>query len=350
MKIKLYKESDSRIWDNYIIRHPKASFFHLSDWKKVIETSFGHKAYYLIASDAKDDNLSSFRKIKGVFPLFSVESILFGKSMVSLPFAVYGGILADNESVKQSLFEYAVRITNNNHSDYLEIRTESENLSDLPEKELYFVFKKEIFYDNDKNLKAIPRKSRAMVRKALKNKLSHRFGSAELLDQFYEMFAFNYRRLGTPVFSKKYLKNLLDIFNDKSSILIIYKDKMPLSGVLSFYFRDQVIPYYSGAYPAANRLAANDYLYWTLMSNAADNGYRVFDFGRSKKDTGPYRFKKHWGFKPSLLHYQYYLNNLDELPNISPANPKYRRRIELWKKLPLWATKIIGPEIVKYVP
>ena len=119
---------------------------------------------------------------------------------------------------------------------------------------------------------------------------------------------------------------------------------------MSFYYKDQVIPYYSGAYPEAQGHAANDYLYWALMSDSAEKGYRMFDFGRSKKETGPYNFKRHWGFEPKPLEYQYYLNKIRELPNISPSNPKYQRRIEMWKKLPLWATKIIGPRIVKYIP
>ena len=189
-----------------------------------------------------------------------------------------------------------------------------------------------------------------MVRKGIKNKLEAKIGGIELLDTFYELFSFSYRRLGTPVFSKKYLANLLKEFEDYSSLLIVYKDGQALSGVLSFYYKDQVIPYYSGAIPEANRAAANDFMYWALMCDAVERGCKIFDFGRSKKDTGPYHFKRHWGFEPILLPYQYYLNKLQNIPNISPANPKYQRRVEMWKKLPLWATKLIGPHIVKYIP
>ena len=111
-----------------------------------------------------------------------------------------------------------------------------------------------------------------------------------------------------------------------------------------------MIPYYSGGYPESRKYAANDYLYWVLMSDAAEKGYKIFDFGRSKKNTGPFHFKRHWGFEPKQLQYQYYLNKIDEIPNISPANPRYKWGIELWKRLPLWATKILGPLIVKYIP
>lgn len=342
MQIRQYKNLDRNFWDKYVREHPASTFFHLSGWKALIEASFGHQAHYLIAE--------SHHKIRGVFPIFSVKSFLFGRSLVSIPFATYGGILADDPSTEKELFHSAVKIARNQRLEYLEIRNENQSGINLIGKDLYYVFKKDISEDHEENLKAIPRKSRAMVRKAIKSKLEYRFGQHELLDSFYDMFAFNYHRLGTPVFAKKYLKNILDQFNNNCTLLIIYKDKEPLSGVLTFYYKDQVIPYYSGAYPLANRYAGNDFLYWVLMKHAADGGYREFDFGRSKKGTGPYHFKKHWGFKPRLLHYQYFLNTIKELPNISPANPKYAKRIEMWKKLPIGVTKVLGPTIVKYIP
>jgi FemAB-related protein (PEP-CTERM system-associated) len=342
MNVRLFDESDRDSWDDYVVSHPAGTFFHLMGWKAVVEQSFGHKACYLVAEDGE--------KISGVFPLFSVKSFLFGRSMVSIPFATYGGILAGSEKVTHSLYDKAVNLTRQEGLDYLEMRSESAGFGDLPTKDLYYVCKKEILGDNDRNLEALPRKCRRMVRVGMKSGLKAKFGGVELLDLFYDLFASSYHRLGTPVFSKKYLRNLLDVFGERSSILIVSKDSRPLSGVLSFYYKDQVLPYYSGAYPESQEHAANDFLYWALMSDSAEKGYRVFDFGRSKKDTGPYNFKRHWGFEPKPLEYQYYLNRISELPNISPNNPKYRRCIELWKKMPLWATKIIGPRIVKYIP
>ncbi len=343
--IRPYQENYAIAWDAYILSHPQGSFAHLSGWKHVFEKAFGHKAHYLIAEATETPG-----KIQGVFPMFAVKSQLFGRSMVSMPFLTYGGILADNENVSDALYQAAVRLTVQEKLDYLEIRNEQEPLKDLPTKDLYYVFKRGISRDDDENLKAIPRKSRRMVRQGMKNKLEANFGGTELLEPFYELFAFNYRSLGTPVFSKHYLRTILEEFKDTSSILLIQKDARPLSGVLSFYYKDQVIPYYSGAVPEARQYAANDYLYWALMSDAAAKGFRIFDFGRSKKDTGPYHFKRHWGFEPEPLPYQYYLNRIQELPDLSPANPKYQKKIELWKKLPLWATKLLGPSIVKNIP
>jgi len=343
--IRRYRDTDAPAWAAYVRRHPQGTFAHLTGWKRIFEKAFGHKAHYLIAEPTDAPGT-----IQGVFPLFAVKSLLFGRSMVSMPFLTYGGILADNDTTRDALYQEATRLTAAQKLDYLEIRNEQDPLEGLPVKDLYYVFKREISSDDDENLKAIPRKSRRMVRQGMKHSLDDRFGGVDLLDPFYELFAFNYRSLGTPVFPKHYLRTILKEFRDESSILLIQKDEQPLSGVLSFYYKDQVIPYYSGAYPEARPYAANDYLYWALMSDAASKGYRIFDFGRSKKDTGPYHFKRHWGFEPEPLPYQYSLNRIQDLPDLSPANPKYQRKIELWKKLPLWVTKLLGPRIVKSIP
>jgi len=345
MNIREYRDSDASAWDCYAAGHPGGTFAHLTGWKRVFERAFGHRSFYLLAESPE-----STGRIVGLFPLFSVRSALFGRSMVSMPFLTYGGILADDDVVRDALFQKAKAITEGEKLDYLEIRNEKEAMEGLPIKDRYYVFKREISSDNDENLKAIPRKSRRMVRQGMKKELQTRFGGVDLLDPFYELFAFNYHRLGTPVFSKRYLRTILEEFDGASSILLVEKDGRCLSGVLSLYFGNQVIPYYSGAFPEAREWAANDFLYWTLMSDAAYRGCRVFDFGRSKEDTGPYRFKRHWGFEPRPLCYQYELLRAEKVPDLSPANPRYRRRIELWKRLPLWATKILGPPIVKYIP
>ncbi len=112
---------------------------------------------------------------------------------------------------------------------------------------------------------------------------------------------------------------------------------------MNFYFRDEVLPYYGGSVFAARPLAANDFMYWEVMRRAADRGFRIFDYGRSKVDTGSYSFKKNWGFEPAPLHYEFYLRNSEELPDISPKNPKYQAMIAVWKKLPVPVANSIGP-------
>jgi FemAB-related protein (PEP-CTERM system-associated) len=208
-------------------------------------------------------------------------------------------------------------------------------------------FGREITSDSDANLAAIPRKQRAMVRKGIQRGLQRRL-DADVRD-LYRMYAESLRNLGTPVVAKSYFQILCDTFRDDAEIVTITHEDQAVSSVLNFRFRDQILPYYGGGSTASRSLAANDFMYWQVMERARENGLRWFDFGRSKRETGAYDFKKNWGFEPRPLHYEYYLVRAQQMPNLSPTNPKYGGAIEIWKRLPLPIANAIGPLVAKYL-
>lgn len=347
------------------MNHLQGTFFHLIGWKKVVQKTFAHKPYYLIAEEGnscknsinptnsmnRTSTIDPKNPIVGILPLFSIQSFLFSKSVVSIPFATYGGILADNGEIGIQLLEKAKEITSSDGSEFLEFRNRDGGFANLHGKDLYVTFRREIFQDLNSNMTAIPRKARRMIRQGEKAGLTYGFGHKELIPPFYEIFARSYHRLGSPVFPKKLFENLLEEFKDQTNILLIKSpDGKPISGVLTFYYKKEVLPYYAGSLFEYRELAPNDFMYWQLMKYGCENGYKIFDFGRSKFNTGSCDFKRHWGFEAQSLPYQYYLNGIEEIPNISPANPKYQKKIEIWQRLPFWTTKLLGPHIVKYIP
>ena len=335
--IKYLDKTNSEDWNKYVLGHNEGTFFHLLEWKEVIEKSYGHKMYSLCAFDTD--------KIVGVLPLGNIKSMLFGNSLSSTPFCVYGGVIADNEDIALMLEEEAINLAKKIGVEYLELRNLSRKRDDLLTKDLYVTFRKEIDEDSDVNMKNIPRKQRAMVRKGMKAGLTPVWD--DNLDVFYEIYAGSVKAHGTPVFPKKYFKMLLQVFGDKCKILNLYKDKVPVSSVMSFYFKDEVLPYYAGGTLLARKVKAFDYMYWVVMEQSREEGLKTFDYGRSKEGTGSYSFKKNWGFVPQSLPYQYELISIDVLPEINPLNPKYQLFIKAWQKMPLFMTKIIGPIISK---
>jgi FemAB-related protein (PEP-CTERM system-associated) len=215
-----------------------------------------------------------------------------------------------------------------------------------PVKDLYVSFRKAICPDHDKNLKAIPRKQRAMVRKGIKNGLQSSIDPN--VDRFFALYADNVHRHGTPAMSKRYFQALLTTFGQDCEVLTVTSPEgKPLSSVLSFYFRDEVLPYYAGDDEAARDLAGNDFKYWELMRHAAARGARVFDYGRSKQGTGSFAFKKNWGFEPQPLHYEYQLYKRDAVPQNNPSNAKYQFVIRTWRRLPRALVNFVGPHIVR---
>lgn len=338
LEVKPLDGARSAAWDAFVRDHPEGSFFHLSGWKQAIEDSFGHECHFLVAD--------SGGRIRGVLPLVHVTSRLFGKALISNAFCVYGGPVAADAPAQVALDNAALALAQRLGVDHLEYRLRAPLHSDWADNsELYVTFRKTMDPDPDKNLAAIPRKQRAMVRKGIKFGLKGEVD--EDVDRFYRVYAESVRNLGTPVLSKVYFRTLKKVFGPACEILTVTHEGRPVSGVMSFLFRDEVLPYYGGGSARARALAANDFMYWDVMRRACQNGCGIFDFGRSKRGTGSFAFKKHWGFEPEPLYYEYCLFGRDDVPEINPTNPKYRLGISAWKRLPLAVANLLGPYIAR---
>lgn len=337
LHVRVMTPADATNWDAFVFASSAATFFHRAGWKEVIERAFGHHTYFLLAEENGT--------IQGVLPLAEIDSRLFGHSLSALPFCVYGGIIASTETARLALDEAAQALAAKLDVDFLEYRNLTPFHRNWPSKDLYFTFRKMIDPDVETNLLAIPNRRRAMIRKGIKNGLTSEIDVD--IDRFFPVFAGNVHRHGTPALPRSYFVLLKEIFGSDCEVLSVVKDGRVLSSVLSFYFRDEVLAYYAGDTEEARDLAANDFKYWELMRRACERGIKVFDYGRSKRGTGTFDFKKNWGFEPQPLHYEYQLHRAKHVPDTNPLNPKYQLFIKLWQKLPLPVANWIGPHIVK---
>jgi FemAB-related protein (PEP-CTERM system-associated) len=327
-----------RRWDDFVFACPNSTFFHRAGWQRILNEVFRHDTHYLFAEDGA--------RIEGVLPLAHVKSVLFGNALVSLPFAAYGGSAATSAGAAFALEAEAQRLARRLGVDHLELRHVDARHPDWPTQDLYVSFRKAILPDEDANMLAIPRKQRAMVRKGIKNGLVAEVDVG--VDRFFALYADNVHRHGTPALPKRYFQALRGEFGADCDVLTVSTSGgRPLSSVLSFYFRDEALPYYAGDDEDARDLAANDFKYWELMRRACARGLKVFDYGRSKQGTGPYAFKKNWGFEPTPLHYEYCLYKRDAVPQNNPANAKYKLLIETWRRLPIGVANWLGPFVVR---
>jgi FemAB-related protein (PEP-CTERM system-associated) len=325
-------------WDDFVQACPQATFFHRAGWQRVLGQVFRHETHFLYAE--------ADGRIQGVLPLARVRSWLFGHALVGLPFAVYGGVAATDPQVTLALEAEAQKLARRLGVDHLELRHTTRRHEDWPSQDLYVTFRKSILPDVEDNLLAIPRKQRAMVRKGMKN------GLACAMDgdtrRFFALYADNVHRHGTPALPLAYFEALRREFGADCEILTVTgPGGGALSSVMSFYFRDEVLPYYAGDDESARDLAANDFKYWELMRRACVRGIKVFDYGRSKQGTGSYAFKRNWGFEPQPLHYEFCLYKRDAVPQNNPSNAKYRFLIEAWRRLPIGLANRVGPLVVR---
>jgi len=325
-------------WERFVDECPQATFFHRAGWQRVISEVFRHPTHFLYAERAGH--------IEAVLPLAQVKSLLFGNALVSLPFAVYGGVAASTGQAADLLEEEAQAIARRLGVDHLELRNVRQRHPEWPQQDLYVRFRRVIAPELEANMLAIPRKQRAMVRKGMKSGLRSEIDSDSR--RFFALYADNVHRHGTPALPRRYFDKLLQVFAGSCDIMTVVDDGgRPVSSVLSFYFRDEVLPYYAGDEPSARHLAANDFKYWELLRRSSERGLKVFDYGRSKRDTGSYSFKKNWGFEPEPLFYEYCLYRREAVPQNNPANAKYRLLINTWQRMPIGLANWLGPFIVR---
>ncbi len=325
-------------WDAFVAAHPGASFFHRAGWATVLERAFGHRAHYLVAE--RDGELV------GVLPLGEVKSRLFGHALISVPFCVEGGALALDAPAYDALVGEACRLAHGLGVDYLELRHRARRHPDWPCKDaLYVRFRRPLEPEPEDNLKMIPRKQRAMVRKGIDAGLADGLDAG--VERLFDAYSESVHALGTPVFPKRYFEVLKAVFGEDCEVLTVTHEGRTVASVMSFYFRDEVLPYYGGGKPVARELKGNDFMYWALMKRACARGLKWFDYGRSKVGTGSYSFKKNWGFEPEPLHYEYFLVRAKAVPDINPLNPKYRLFVAAWRKLPLALSRVLGPWIAR---
>jgi FemAB-related protein (PEP-CTERM system-associated) len=338
VSVRPFANEDSARWEDFVFRCPEATFFHRIGWKHVIEECFGHRTHYLLAERGS--------QLVAVLPLAEVKSFLFGHAIVSLPFCAYGGVAAADPEAVSALHVAARELGEKLRVEHLELRNRTTREANWPRQDLYQSFRKQILPGVETNLATIPRKQRAMVRKGIGRRLVSRIDPDA--SSFFPLYADNVHRHGTPPLPKRYFDALCNTFDGDCEVLTVTEPGgRAVSSVLSFYFRDEVLPYYAGDLAAARDLAANDFKYWELLRRASERGLRVFDFGRSKRGTGAFAFKEHWGADPTPLSYEYWLYRRSSIPENNPLNPKYRALMAMWRRLPLPLANAIGPHLVK---
>jgi FemAB-related protein (PEP-CTERM system-associated) len=330
-------DGDRAAWDAFVLSHPNGSFFHRFAWSDLLRDVFALRPCYLIAE--RDG------EIAGVLPLVHQKSWLFGDGLIATPFCVEGGPLGDAAAVA-ALDSAALAMMAEVRAPFVEFRSRrAARPGWIAKKDLYAGFVRPLEPDDDANLKAIPRKQRAVVRKAVAGPLTA--GPEAGVEAIYRVYAESVRNLGTPVFPRRWFAQLRTAFGKDCDVIVVRDGGEAVSAVMNFYHRGTVMPYYGGGTLKARKSGANDLLYWETMRHAARRGCTAFDFGRSKAGTGAFAFKKNWGFEPEWLEYEYYLSPGSALPEKNPNNPKYALFIAAWKKLPLPLANFLGPFLVR---
>lgn len=327
--------------DRWVRAHPGSTPFHRPVWIGAVARGCNQKAMMLVAR--RNGSVS------GLLPLSRIASPLFGRALVSSGFAVDGGILADDAETAGRLADACWALAQAERCPTAELRGGM-----MPERgwtlkrDAYLGFAKPLEADDEAQLLAVPKRHRAEIRKGLANGLTVEVGrDARLLDIHYRLYAENVHRLGTPVFPRALFARVMEAFGEDADIMLVSGNGKPLTAVITLYHRDACMPYWHGAALAARELRANEVCYFRLMGHARARGCAIFDFGRSKVGTGPAIWKRTWGWEGVPLTYAVRSGPGHEPRDINPLSPRYRRKVELWKTLPLPLANLLGPMIAR---
>lgn len=349
--IKYITDADRVAWDNYLSGHPQSNVYQKYFWGESIKRAYGHDIYNLMAVD-------SAQKVVGVLPLVHIKHFLFGNKLFSMPFADLGGLLADSIEIEQLLIDEAMHIAEKRGIITVELRQSEPTdesvvvshgnyhctsaaanklrmLLPLPESA-------------DELMASFKAKLRSQIRRPLKDGLLVRSGSLELLDDFYSVFAVNMRDLASPVHAKAFIRNIVENSSGAAKLFVVYKEQRPLACSLTLSGGNVLSNPWASSLRQFSRMSPNMLLYWAMLEYACEKGCRFFDFGRSTPGEGTYKFKKQWGAIEKPLNWRNYSKQESATQSVDQKS-KFEAAMELWKRLPVPLTRILGPAVRKNI-
>ncbi len=341
-KIEVAGPAAEARWSAYVDKHPQTTYAHLWQWKSIFENTCHHRTFYLMA-------MRDFR-VCGVLPLVNQKSMLFGSFLTSMPFLNSGGILADDAEAEVALLQKAEELTRELGARYVQLRHREHYSLPLPALTHKVSPVKEVNADTDLMYQALDKKVRTDIRKARSYGLTAAPEGSQALDEFYQIYAGNMRRLGTPSYGMNLYREILRAFHDIAEIVVVRHEGTAVAASVLLCYRDSVEALWSSSRADYLHMKPNMVLYWENLCLTARLGYKYFDFGRSTRDSGTHKFKQQWGTKDVKLHWGQWPSPQGNVAELSPANPKYHAAIQVWKHLPLLFTRTVGPYLAQKLP
>lgn len=329
--------------DVYVRGHEEASYFHLSGWRKAVEDAFGHQSRDLLAW--RDG------RIVGCLPLMRCSKLGAGSHLISAPYGVYGGPIGDTRADVLALVEAAKQLAEELRVGRLELRCEKELELGLEDSDLYVAYVTELPSEPDEVLARMPKRARAEVRKARDRHGLTLVEDRSCLDDLIRMFHSSKHALGSPGLPAKWYRALERHLDGEFVLHKAEREGETLACIMSFLFRDRIMVYYIGVAPGANRAySVTGFACAGIQQWAIEKGLRIYDLGRSRKDSGSSKFKKNQGLKAAPLHYAYHLVKSEGKPSFNPSNPRTEILQKTWCRLPAWLARSLSSPISRYLP
>jgi FemAB-related protein (PEP-CTERM system-associated) len=329
-------------WDGFVHSHPAGTVEQLWGWQSIFRDVFRQDPVYLAARRRQ--------AIVGVLPLVRHRSLLFGRSVVSLPYANYAGLVTSDADAARALAAEARRIATVFGASHVELRNVARHLPHEPCRTHKVGARLSLPASAEALWSSLDRKVRNQVRKAQKEGLSVEHGGEELVEAFYPVFARNMRDLGTPVFPKALFGSVFHRFGALGRVIVVRSGATPVAAAVSLTWRGTALVPWASSLRSHRHLSPNMLLYWSMLERAAASGCHTFDFGRSTRDGSTHQFKRQWGTSDVPLHWEYALLTRERAADQGSSSPRFALAVDLWRRLPLPLANRLGPAIIRHIP
>jgi len=347
-----FAEDDKHLWNEFVMRDPHSSVYHLWEWGDILCKTYKYKRHYLGVKKGED--------ISGVFPCLFVRSLIFGKRLISLPFVEYAGPLLKNDMehsmakpVLAQFLDYVDKLSKKLKTDYVEIRQPPESVSSVLSSmgfkglQRHVTFRIDLSKKESELLRDMDKKCRNSLRKAMKSGMKIQEVELDSLGQYYDLYLDAQKRLGSPPHSFGFFRNVYDAFGSAGLLrmtLAIYDDK-PIGGVMVFCFKDKLYWFGNVTDKKYASLNPTNLLLWHTIQQGMETNFKVFDLGQTRtEDRGVYHFKSAWGGRETNLEDFVLSSKNVELPN--PSERKYVFLSRMWSMMPKALARRIGPKLI----
>jgi FemAB-related protein (PEP-CTERM system-associated) len=339
--VSVREGTDPASWDRFVEAEPEGTVEHLFGWRDIFRDVFHQQPVYLAASRGA--------AVVGVLPLVRVHSLLLGKSIVSLPYTSYGGIVTSDPEAASALVASARDLARQFGAPRVELRNSSRHVPGAACREHKVGARLPLPGTVDQLWAALDRKVRNQIRKPQKEGLVAQQGGHELLDEFYTVFAENMRDLGTPVFPKELFSRALLAFPD-ASVFVVRKDGVAAAASITLGWRKRLLVPWASALKRYRHLSPNMLLYWTMLEAAVSTGYETFDFGRSTRGGGTHQFKLQWSAQDFPLYWESVpVGQAHAAASAQASSSGLDMFVGLWQHLPLGIANVVGPHVIRHI-
>lgn len=285
---------------NYVLTNSvNSTIFHTIEWSKILEQQFGINESILIAR-INDDPIGIYKF--GTAKFYKIYSML--TSPVAGLETVYGGPVA----VKGH--DLVIRDLVRSAEQHAIIPLELSIQCPINYKINLFLsmgYKYDILYTSildlnktEENLwNGIDRKTRNLVRKAMKNGVNIIEGNLSDVPCYYNMILSTFNRAGIghlpQGFYEKVISNLKPL--DMAKMFLAEYEGTVIGGAIFLCYRNTIYYWHGASYKEYWDLAANNLIQWEIIKWGHTRGYRYYDLVRIEEDRLPgiAKFKMGWG-------------------------------------------------------